>query len=120
MGETLYVSMRWGMSDKSILLPEGLCLIGLNATANLILATPSKKPCKVLNPKALVQILIIILAKKYYTNNSSKVGVQKSSSDWQVICVTSFPHMRGWSSSNLKYMRFFAQNCQRFNWSAAC
>lgn len=22
-----------------------------------------------------------------------------------------FPHMRGWSSSNLKYMRFFAQHC---------
>lgn len=22
-----------------------------------------------------------------------------------------FPDMRGWSSSNLKYMRFFAQHC---------
>ena len=32
-----------------------------------------------------------------------------------------FPDMRGWSSSNLKYMRFFCPALPgRFIWSAAC
>jgi|GEM_PF-6746997 len=73
------------MSDKSILLPEGYA-DWLNQLKTDISHT-QQKAVQTVN-QALVQLYLRI--GQYYSNNSSKVGAQKSLSGWRVICVTLF------------------------------
>ena len=95
------------MSDKSILLPEGYA-DWLNQLKTDISHTQQKAVQSV--NQALVQL---------YHHIGQKILQQQQQQGWGAKVIErlasdlrdAFPHMRGWSSSNLKYMRFFAQHC---------
>jgi len=95
------------MSNKSILLPEGYA-DWLNQLKTDISHT-QQKAVQTVN-QALVQLYLRIGQKILQQQQQQGWGakvIERLASDLR----DAFPQMRGWSSSNLKYMRFFAQHC---------